>query len=218
MWLNIPIVSWLFLRGRARCCGRPISPRYLIVELLTAIVFVVLFIATKSKQDFIIGSIFSSILIVIAFIDIDTMEIGDGLSIGGMALGILFSVFFPSWYGEEFCYESLIRSLIGACFGSGLMIWIATFGEMAFKKDAVGFGDVKLMGMIGAFLQWEGCVFAVFGGCVICAIVLFPIVILLKILKGKNFKVAAEIPFAPFLVIGSICYIAYGRDLTKILW
>jgi leader peptidase (prepilin peptidase)/N-methyltransferase len=156
----------------------------------------------------------------VSFIDIDTMEISDALSIGGMVVGVVLSTIFPSWYSAQISsdtvldhLDALVYSIVGVASGSGLMFWIAILGEMAFKKEAVGFGDIKLMGMIGSFIRWNGCLFAIFGGCLICGIIALPILIFLKVFKGKDFKMSGEIPFAPFIVVGSVAYVLYGQDL-----
>jgi leader peptidase (prepilin peptidase)/N-methyltransferase len=127
------------------------------------------------------------------------------------------SVFFPSWHGRRFSLSSAGDSVLGICFGSGLIFWIATFGEMAFKREAVGDGDVKLMGMVGAFIGYKGSVFAIFGGCFIATVVAVPIMIVLKIFDGKNFKIPREVPFAPFIAVGGIAYVLFGRNFLEML-
>ncbi|MDR1891261.1 MAG: prepilin peptidase [Puniceicoccales bacterium] len=216
-WLNIPLLSWLLLRGKARCCGHNIPARYFIVELLTATLFVIVFIASDSLSNLIIGCGFCSLLLAIAFIDIDTMEIYDAMSIGGMFVGFIVSMFFPGWHSEQSGIFSLIKSLSGACFGSGLIFWIAVIGEMVFKKEAIGGGDIKLLGTIGAFIGWKGCLFAIFGGCLISTSIAAPLLLVWKLTKAKNFTIPREIPFAPILVIGSISYVLYGSNLLSIL-
>jgi leader peptidase (prepilin peptidase)/N-methyltransferase len=216
-WLNIPLLSWLFLRGKARCCGFSIPSRYFIVEALTAILFVMMFAVSDSPSNFIIGSGFCSLLLVIAFIDIDTMEIYDVMSVGGMLVGFIISFFFPGWHNERLGIHSLIKSLSGACLGSGLIFWIAVMGEMVFKKEAIGGGDVKLLGTIGAFIGWKGCLFAIFGGCLISTLIFLPPLLIWKLIKAKGFTISQEVPFAPVLVIGSITYILYGQNLLEAL-
>jgi leader peptidase (prepilin peptidase)/N-methyltransferase len=216
-WLNIPLLSWLLLRGKARCCGRRIPFRYFLVEILTATVFSAVSSAANGIQNAVIGCIFCSVLLVISFIDIDTMEICDAIVFAGMLCGIAFSAFFPGWQGREFPATSTVDSLLGMCFGSGLMFWIATFGELAFGREAVGCGDVKLMGMVGAFIGCKGSVFAVFGGCFMATVIALPIALLLKAFRWKNFKIPREVPFAPFVAVGSIAYMLFGQALLGAL-
>jgi leader peptidase (prepilin peptidase)/N-methyltransferase len=217
-WKNVPILAWLFLRGRASCCGQRIPIRYLIVESLTAILFVAIFAVRDSMENFVICCIFCSLLLVIAFIDIDTMEIYDAMSIGGMCLGIIISLLCPGWHGGSSAAYSLLDSLWGIFFGSGLIFWVAAIGELFFKKEAMGVGDIKLMGTIGAFLGWKGCLCAIFGGCLASSIVLLPIIIILRLVRGKKFRLRHEIPFAPFLVVGSIMYVLCWEELCWLLW
>lgn len=169
---NIPILSWLFLRGRARCCGRRFSVRYPAIELLTALVFLfcaLLFPPGKA----VCAMLFSSLLITGTFTDIDHMIIPDRCTIGGAVLGVLASLAVPSLHGhtdEIFMVASLkagIDSLLGLLVGSGIVLWILILAEKILGKEAMGFGDVKLLGCIGAFVGWQGAVVAVFGGSVL---------------------------------------------------
>ncbi|MDR1232899.1 MAG: prepilin peptidase, partial [Puniceicoccales bacterium] len=188
-FLNIPLLSWLFLRGRAYCCGHNIPARYFVVEILTAILFVMVFAISDSPSNFIIGSGFCSLLLAIAFIDMDTMEIYDVMSVGGMFVGFVISLFFPGWHGEQSSISSLVKSVSGACLGSGLIFWMAVMGEMVFKKEAIGGGDVKLLGTIGAFIGWKGCLFSIFGGCLISTLTFLPLLLLWKLVKTKTFTI-----------------------------
>ena len=92
---NIPILSWILLRGKARCCGQAISPRYIIVETLTGLIFLSLFKVYGLTSSFVVSSIFCSILIVIAYTDVDTMEMYDVSSVGGMFVGFVCSMISP---------------------------------------------------------------------------------------------------------------------------
>jgi leader peptidase (prepilin peptidase)/N-methyltransferase len=169
---NIPIASWLFLRGRARCCGRPFSARYPAVELLTALLFLgcwLLFPPAKA----VCGMVFLGALLAATFIDLDHMIIPDALSIGLGVAGVVLSFLVPALHGQQGGFYALdsLRSggiaLVGLFVGSGLVLWIALLAEAVVRKEAMGFGDVKFAGAIGAFVGWQGAVFAVFGGAVI---------------------------------------------------
>jgi leader peptidase (prepilin peptidase)/N-methyltransferase len=169
---NIPILSWLILRGRARCCGRAFSIRYPAIELLTALVFLgcaIMFPPAKA----IASMLFASLLILGSFTDIDHMIIPDRCTIGGAVLGVLLSVLIPSLHGrshELFMVASLqsgTDSVLGLCVGSAVVLWIGLIAEKVLHKEAMGFGDVKLLGCIGAFLGWQGALFSIFGGAVL---------------------------------------------------
>jgi leader peptidase (prepilin peptidase)/N-methyltransferase len=169
---NIPILSWLILRGRARCCGRKFSFRYPAVELLTATLFVVAWLKFPPAVAA-CGWVFLSCLIAATFIDLDHMIIPDVFTIGLGIAGVLLSVSFPALHQQQhelFALASLragLASLQGLLIGSALVLWIALLAEAILKKEAMGFGDVKFVGAIGAFCGWQGAVFAIFGGAVV---------------------------------------------------
>ncbi len=143
-WLNIPVLSWLMLRGRCRNCGASISIRYPIVELLTALLFIAV-----GQRFGLTPAMFASLLLVsgliaITFIDIDYFEIPDEISIWGTGIGILarpwaFDV--PWWSG-----------LVGAVLGASFLMIVRLSYQIARKQEGMGLGDVKLLAMIGAFL------------------------------------------------------------------
>ncbi|MES2695122.1 MAG: prepilin peptidase [Verrucomicrobiota bacterium] len=166
---NIPILSWLLLRGRARCCGRGFSFRYPFVELFTG----GLFIACWQSYPPLVaacGWVLLSCLVAASFIDIDHMIIPDVFTLGLAAFGLVISFLVPALHGHEtgyFLADSLrsgVASLQGIFIGSALVLWIALIAESILKKEAMGFGDVTFVGAIGAFCGWQGAVFTIFGG------------------------------------------------------
>ena len=170
---NIPILSWLILRGQARCCQRPFSVRYPAVELLTALLFLACWLLFPDHAKALCGMLFLSALICATFIDLDHMVIPDVFTIGLGVVGVLLSFFVPALHGQHheiFVVASLqsgLSALIGLLIGSGLVLWIALIAEAVLKKEAMGFGDVKFVGAIGAFAGWQGAVFAIFGGALV---------------------------------------------------
>lgn len=177
---NVPILSWALLRARARCCGRAISVRYPVVEALTG----ALFVAVWWRFDPLHATVFSlyaSGLVALSFIDFDTMEIPDRFSIGGFLIGIGLSLAIPSLHLSDpsgvyavDAMRGLFVGLQGAFIGSGLILWVALVAEVVLRKEAMGFGDVKLMGAIGAFCGWEGAVFSLFGGALLGTVFIIP--------------------------------------------
>ena len=169
---NIPVLSWLLLRGRARCCGRPFSFRYALVELLTAALFVACWLLFPPGKA-VAGMVLCAGVIGATFIDLDHMIIPDVLTIGGVVVGLLLSLLLPSLHGQQHelfvvaSLRSVLTSTLGLLIGSGLVLWIGLLAEAALKKEAMGFGDVKFLGAIGAFIGWKGAVFAMFGGAVL---------------------------------------------------
>lgn len=222
---NIPILTWLFLRGRASCCGERFSVRYPAIEMLTGGLFYVSWMLHPPVVAT-IGFLFIAFLICSTFIDLDHMIIPDRFSIGGMVIGVLLSIMFPSLHGVEGMpilgnIESGVRSIIGALIGAGLVYWIAVLGEIVFRKPAMGEGDVKFVGFIGAFCGWQGAVFAMFGGAFIGSIVLLPMLLLGRIFGwGTTSAVETEdgeegeqtvafgsqVPFGPMLAVGGLVY------------
>lgn len=210
---NVPILSWFILRGRCRACGQRFSIRYPVVELLTAL----LFVSCWRIGGWPVGLVwmaFAGLMIPAAFIDIDTMELPDVFTMGGFIAGIFLNTLFPlAILGSEFPplaahLLGLKASLVGAIVGSGLILWIALLGEWILRKEAMGFGDVKLMGAIGAFCGWEGSVFAIFGGSVIGCLALL---VCWPFWRGNGASFSRHIPFGPALVAGALIYLLWAR-------
>jgi len=172
---NIPVLSWFILRGRARCCGRPYSFRYPFVELLTAGLFLACWLkfAPESPGKALCGMLFVSILICATFIDLDHMIIPDVFTIWAGVIGVILSFAVPLLHGRSHdfaviaSFHSGLDSILGLLVGSGLVLWIALLAEAVLKKEAMGFGDVKFVGMVGAFCGWQGAACSIFGGALV---------------------------------------------------
>lgn len=209
---NIPILSWFVLRGKARCCGRRFSFRYALVEIMTALIYLYLWQSFPWKAALAL-MFFVSLLIVASFIDIDTMELPDVLTVGGILAGVVISAAAPQIHSGAYVQgeplASSIRSLIlscgGAAFGAGVLYLTRLLAECVFGREAMGEGDVVLTACIGAFCGWQGAVFAIFGGSVIGALVLLPIMAFFKIFGGKK-RFETEVPFGPWLSLGAAAY------------
>ena len=166
---NLPVLSWLLLRGRARCCGVRISARYPAVEALTALCFLACWRADPPGTA-VCGWVLFSALIGAAFIDLEHLIIPEVLTIGLGLAGLALSLAVPALHGEQSGFFPLdsVRSgfaaLLGLLIGSGLVLWIAVVAEAILKQEAMGLGDVIFAGAIGTFCGWHGAVFAVFGG------------------------------------------------------
>lgn len=226
---NIPILSWLVLRGRARCCGRPFSIRYPFVELLTALAFLACWLHFPPAKAA-CGMLFLSALIAATFIDLDHLIIPDVFSLGLGVTGVALSLLVPSLHvrpADLFVVDSLrstLASLQGLLIGSGVVLWIALLAEAVLKKEAMGFGDVKFVGAIGAFTGWQGALFAVFGGAVVGTI-WFILALLWQKIAGRPSPVApksetpagepaplgfgAHVPFGPMLAIAGALYFLF---------
>jgi leader peptidase (prepilin peptidase)/N-methyltransferase len=188
-WENIPVVSFIALGGKCAGCGEAISRRYPAVELLTGAGFAGIFLLDGVGFPLLRDLLFLSLLIPIAFIDIDHRIIPDELSLGGLAAGILLS-FLPGgdWKG----------SLTGALLGGGILYATAVLYEKIRGTEGMGGGDIKLLAMIGAFLGWRGTVATIFFGAFLGAV--GGILSMRK--GGEGLKTA--IPFGPYLCVAAI--------------
>ena len=186
---NIPVLSYLALRGKCAGCGGTISWRYPAVEFLTAAGYAAIVWHAGPGWQAVRDLVFFSLLVPIAFIDIDHRIIPDELSLGGLAAGILLS-FLPGgdWKG----------GLIGALLGGGILYGTAVFYEKVRGLEGMGGGDVKLVAMIGAFLGWRGAVGAIFAGSFLGALG----GLLAMRRGGEGLKTA--IPFGPYLCAAAL--------------
>ena len=229
---NLPIIGWLILRGRARCCNRRISIRYPFIETLTALTFLAMWTMLPIHQA-ICGMVFASLMIFCTFVDIDTMTLPDFATIGGAITGLILSITMPQLqnaYIENMPHAVSIivsgtKSIIGIIVGSGILYWLRLLGECVFKKEAMGEGDVILVGCIGAFCGWQGALFAIFGGSIIGAFSMIPIVATKKFIarktpqKSHKFEDGTEadplaIPYGPWLALGGMLYYLFFRDFV----
>jgi leader peptidase (prepilin peptidase)/N-methyltransferase len=228
---NIPVLSWFLLRGKARCCGRPFSFRYPAIEALTAALFVACWLMFPPGKA-LAGAVLCTIVICAHFIDHDHMIIPDVFTIGGAAAGLLLSLLFPSLHGQmhEVWLVAGVRagvdSVLGIFLGSALVLWIALFAEAILKKEAMGFGDVKYLGALGAFVGWKGAVFAMFAGAML-GCVWFLVAYGWQKATGKAAPVAlpaetpdgqpaelglgVHVPFGPMLGLAALIYFFWAH-------
>ena len=198
---NIPIFGYLILKGRCRTCGNPIAVRYLIIESLMGLLAFCVVLKFGVTFPGLIYFIFIAALIIITFIDIDHQIIPNEISLPGIAAGLVFSFFIPSL--------TFINSLIGVIVGGGSLWLVATLYLFITHREGMGFGDVKLLAMIGAFIGWKGVAVTIFSGSAIGTMV----GIATMLINRKNLKMA--IPFGPFLSIGAIIYLFFGEALIN---
>ncbi len=199
---NIPLLSWLILRGRCRDCGKPISARYPLVELLTALLSLAMFWKYGLSLPYVAAFVFTAALIVITFIDFDHQIIPDVISLPGIPVFFLLAVFVMG--------IGFLDALLGLLIGGGFLYLVAVGYELLTKREGMGGGDIKLLAMIGAFLGWKSLFFVVFMSSILGAIV----GIVLIMIKGKDMKYA--VPFGPFLSIAAVMYLFVGVELTHL--
>lgn len=198
-WENIPIISFLLLRGKCAGCGVRISPRYPFVELFTAIGFAAIAWHACDVWMLLRDLLFFALLVPIIFIDIDHRIIPNELSFGGLAAGIALS-FLPGgdWKG----------SLLGALLGGGVLFATAVLYEKLRKVEGMGGGDVKLLAMIGAFLGWRNAALTLFLGSLLGAVGG------LLAMRKSSEGLQTAIPFGPYLCVAAL----FARYLGKWIW
>jgi len=196
---NIPLVSYLLLRGRCRACGATISFRYPLVEMLAGFAAVVTLQLTGWSPEFVITFAFLCALIVITFIDLDHQLIPDAISLPGIGVGFLAAVL-PSGPGWT-------ASLLGIALGGGVLWAIAEGYHWWTQREGMGGGDIKLLAMIGAFLGWR----AVPVTLMIAS--LTGTVVGLALMWGRGRDSRTPIPFGPFLAFGAVCALFFGDAL-----
>jgi leader peptidase (prepilin peptidase)/N-methyltransferase len=205
---NIPFISYILLRGRCRHCRERISLQYFVVELITALLFAAFYRYFGISAEFFIYTALACALIVVSFVDLRIQEIPDGITLPGMAVGLILSAVFPDIMSKEGRIAALTDSVLGIVAGGGLIYLMGLIGESIFKKEAMGGGDVKLMGMLGAFLGWR---------LVILAFFLAPLFgsiagIALKINRG-----AETIPYGPHLALSGTVALIWGDRILRYL-
>ena len=198
---NIPLLSWLFLRGRCRHCHTPIAFRYVLVELLGGLMAVCVYSKFGPSIEGIAYYALVAALLVIIFIDIDHQIIPDVISLPGIPLGFAASFLMPS--------INWMDSLIGILAGGGSLYAVAWIYALITGKEGMGGGDIKLLAMIGAFIGWQGVLLTIFMGSAIGTIVG-----LIDMLKKKT-DMKMRIPFGPFLAIGAVIYIFFGKEIIS---
>ncbi len=229
---NIPIFSWLILRGKARCCGISFSIRYPFVELLTGLLFLFSWqLYGLGNTSLAIGSmLLICCLVPSVFIDLDHMVIPDLFSVGGTILGVLVSICLPALHGIESSgliglIHGGLESIVGVCIGSAFVYWIGVLGEAALRKEAMGEGDVKLIGCIGAFTGWQGAIFSLFGGACAGLILLIPILLFKKLTakpapsldsEEDSGQMSLQVPFGPMLALGAVLYLFFFKEQTDL--
>lgn len=205
---NIPLISYVLLRGKCRSCKAKISPRYFFVELISAVCFLILFANFKFNYVFWVYSLLAFSLIVVTFIDLEFQVIPDRISLTGIFLGIALSIIFPGLQGAFTRKIAILNSILGAIAGGGLIYLTGVLGKLAFKKDSMGGGDVKLMAMLGAFLGWKMAILIFFLAPFFGA----PIGIYVKFVKKEDI-----IPYGPYISLAGLVAMVWGHKILSLL-
>jgi leader peptidase (prepilin peptidase) / N-methyltransferase len=211
---NLPVLSYLLLRGKCRHCGTRFSARYALVELLTGLLFAALaWKEVEAAHGAPTGATLARLgvylyltaaLIASTFIDLEHTIIPDEISISGCVLAPILSFLVPSLHDQSARLDAFGLSILGGLVGAGGVWLVGVLGKLAFRKEAMGFGDVKLMGMIGGLLGWKGVALTFLVGCVSGSILGL---VLLAITKNRY------IPFAPYLSLGAMVVVFFGVQM-----
>ena len=211
-YCNIPLLSYVFLRGRCRSCSERISPRYFLVEFLMGLFALALYYRLGFGYDFVVGFVFVAAMVVISFIDLDVRIVPDVISLPGIVLGLCFSLigyFAIAQQYENRLVPSPVSSLIGILAGGGFLLATAWLYEKITGVEGMGGGDIKLLAMIGAFLGWPSIPITLF----IASLVGSVVGLTCMLVTGAGRRLA--LPFAPFLCSGAVLCIFFGEKILQ---
>ncbi len=201
---NIPILSFLILRGACRNCGAKLSFQYPAVELLTGVMSLVLYRTYGLSFSFLFTFLFTATLIVITFIDLRHQIIPHALTLPGIPFFCFAAVFFMGL--------APLEGFLGIMIGAGSLYFVAVYYEALTGREGMGGGDINLIAMMGGFLGWKSLIYIIlvssFAGAIIG--------IALMIGKGKDTKYA--VPFGPFLSIGAVSYLFFSEYWVRFLF
>ena len=205
---NIPIISFLLLKGKCRQCKKPISFQYTLVEFLSLISFLSIYYLYGISLTTLLLIILAIIFIIIFFIDLKHFIIPNSLTFPLMVLGFIKS-FIPNL---DEIFPNYIDSLIGGLFGYGIIWSIIFFYKQVRKKEGMGLGDAKLFAVIGFWFGWISIPFVIFLSSIIALLSVIPD--LIKNLK----KMTTQIPFGPYIIIGTLVYLFFENNFRSIIF
>jgi leader peptidase (prepilin peptidase)/N-methyltransferase len=189
---NIPLFSWLWLRGKCRWCHAPISKQYPLIEALVGVLFGAAVVAYGPSLEAVRAAVFGTLLLGIAITDARHYIIPNEFTWGGLVLGMLLAL--------SRGVPGFLEALLGAAVGFGLLWLVAMAGAWMFKEEAMGGGDIKMMAMVGSFLGWRGVLLTVFAGAALGSLIFVPLS-----LKKKRL-----VPFGVFLAVGAAVTFVFG--------
>ena len=199
---NVPLLSYLLLRGRCRRCGAPISWRYPFVEALTAL----LFAACAASFDFTptgaVAALFCALMVALALIDIEHFLLPDALTMPGIVAGLVLQPFLPA--------TTFLDAALGALCGAGVLILIINFWFWMRSEEGMGLGDVNMLAMIGAFLGWQGAAVALIGAALLGALTG------VAMMLGGRMGLKSRLPFGVFLAAAGVFALFAGRELVEL--
>ena len=194
---NIPLVSWIVLRGKCRRCGNPISAQYPLIEGLVGALWLGAYLMYGISVHALAGALFCTILLGIGITDARHYLIPDEFTWGGLGLGLALSLV-GGWQG-------FLQAVIGAAVGFGLLYAVGVAGRWLFKEEAMGGGDIKMMAMVGSFVGWKGVLLTIFAGALLGTLIFVPLS-----LRKKRL-----VPFGVFLAVGAAVAFVWGDAIIE---
>lgn len=192
----VPILSFLLARGKCRYCDKPISWQYPVVELITGLLFLLLYVKYGINSKYVILLVLLSLLIICSMIDLKRKIIPNAITYPGIVTGLILSLFFN--------HISFVSALLGMVIPAGFLLLIALI-----IKKGMGMGDVKLVAMIGTFIGWEYTMLGIFIGSLVGS------VIGLTLIAAHKMERKTRIPFGPFISMGTVIILLYGQRLLN---
>jgi len=205
---NIPIISYLLLSGKCRKCKKPISSKYALVEFLSILFFVIIYFLYGITLTTLLLMILSLSFIIIFFIDLKHFIIPNEITFSMMALGF-FKSFDPNLNS---IFPNYINSLIGGLLGYGIICSIIYFYKQVRKKEGMGLGDAKLFAVVGFWFGWLAIPFIIFLSSIIALLSVVP-----SLLKNSR-TMSSQIPFGPYIIIGTIIYLFFENSFKLVLF
>lgn len=199
---NIPVVSWLWLRGKCRWCHKPISIQYPIIEAFVALLWVVSLLAYGPSAKAVSAAAFGTILLGIGVIDARHKIIPDELSLGGLVIGLALSL--------AGGFSGLVTALLGAAVGWGVLWVVRVAGGWVFKQEAMGGGDVKMLALIGAFVGWRSALLTIFVAALLGSAFYLPLMVM-NIKQWRRY----ELPFGVFLALAAAVTFVFGDAMIS---
>ena len=204
---NIPIISYLLLKSKCRNCKTKISFQYFLVESISLINFLVLYLIFGISLTTLFLIILSVVFLIIFFIDLKHYIIPNSLTYSMMILGFIKS-FVPNL---DPIFPNFLNSLIGGLLGYGIIWSIIYFYRQFKKKEGMGLGDAKLFAVIGFWFGWISIPFVIFLSSIIALLSVLP-----DLLRSSK-KLSSQIPFGPFIILGTIFYLVFQDNFVKLL-
>ena len=205
---NIPIISYFLLNGKCRKCKKPISSQYALVEFLSILFFTIIYFLYGITLTTVLLMVLSLSFIIIFFIDLKHFIIPNEITFSMMALGFIKS-FDPNLNS---LFPNYINSLIGGLLGYGIIWSIIFFYKQVRKKEGMGLGDAKLFGVIGFWFGWLAIPFIIFLSSIIALLSVVP-----SLLKNSR-TMSSQIPFGPYIIIGTLIYLFFENSFKLVLF